>query len=163
MMAGEKGHATVVRELLQHGADANAHDNSGWTALHWASSNGRAEVMRELLKRHDANVNAQNNGGITPLMCACDKGHLMAATILIAAGADLALLNNSGESALRIAEQLVGDDEEEPTDSDDDEDDKDNKDDADDEDAKRERREAREKLHERHRLIVTTLRVHGAA
>ena len=40
-------------------------------------------------------------------MNACSHGHLMAATILIGAGADLALLNNAGESALRLAEELV--------------------------------------------------------
>ena len=122
-----------------------------------ASYHGRTEAMRELLKRHDLNINAQDNDGATPLMDACDRGHLMAATLLIGLGADLALLDNSGESALRIAEQLVGHDEEEPTDSDDDEDDEDDEDDA---DAKRERRE---KLHEQHRLIVAMLRVHGAA
>ena len=59
-------------------------------------------------------MNAQNDDGGTSLMLACLKGHLMAATILIGHGADLALLNNAGESALRLAEELVASDEEEP-------------------------------------------------
>ena len=107
MMACERGHSAVVRELLQRGADANAHDNSGWTALHAASYYGRAEAMRELLKRHDVNINAQTNRGLTPLMDACDAGHLMAATLLIGHGADLALLNNTGRSALFWAESRL--------------------------------------------------------
>jgi len=51
------------------------------------------------------NVNAQANSGSTPLMMACNKGRLMATTILIAAGANLALLDNLGRSALRLAER----------------------------------------------------------
>ena len=55
-------------------------------------------------------VNAQDNNGFTPLMWACSLGHLMAATILIGAGADLALLDNAGRSALRHAETRVAQD-----------------------------------------------------
>ena len=40
-------------------------------------------------------------------MKACVKGHLMAATLLIAHGADVNLLNHAGVSALRLAERLV--------------------------------------------------------
>jgi ankyrin repeat protein len=107
MFSCEKGHAAVVRELLQRGADANAHNNVGATALHFASYHGRAEAMRELLKRHDVNINVQDEHGTTPLMDACKEGNLMTATILIGAGADLALLDNNGKSALRFAVQLV--------------------------------------------------------
>jgi hypothetical protein len=56
-------------------------------------------------------------------MDACSQGHLMAATILIGLGADLALLNNAGESALRLAEmRMEQDDEELDEDEEDDED-----------------------------------------
>ena len=83
----------------------NARNNRGRTALHKASNRSRAEAMRELLKRHDVDINARDGDGNTPLINACTQGHLMAATILI--GADLALLNNSGHSALFRAEQRV--------------------------------------------------------
>ena len=87
-------------------------------------------------------------------MNACVQGHLMAATILIAAGADLALLSNAGASALSTAESLVEEDEEDEG--------------AEglggeDADAMRERLAARDKLHEQHRLIVALLKGHGAA
>ena len=107
MVASDKDHAAVVRKLLAYGADVNARNNDDRTALHVASCNCRAETMRELLKRHDVDVNAQDGDGSTPLIAACLQGHLMAATILIAAGANLALLNNAGHSALFYAERRV--------------------------------------------------------
>jgi ankyrin repeat protein len=52
-------------------------------------------------------INVQDGDGRTPLIMACSQGHLMAATILIGAGADLALLTNAGQSALFWAEWRV--------------------------------------------------------
>jgi len=67
---------------------------------------GHAEVVRELLLRGAA-VNARADNGATPLICACDKGHLAAATLLLDAGANLALVTNGGHSALFYAERRV--------------------------------------------------------
>jgi hypothetical protein len=69
--------------------------------------------VRELLSR-GAGVNVRDNDGVTPLILACDAGHLAAATLLLDAGADLALLDNVGDSALRCAERRVELDDEEP-------------------------------------------------
>ena len=69
--------------------------------------------MRELLAR-GAPLNAQSDSGRTSLISACDNGHLAAATLLLDAGADLALLDNIGWSALRCAEHRVELDDEEP-------------------------------------------------
>ena len=72
-----------------------------------ACYHGCAEALRELLKRDGVNLNAQDNDGDTALMDACGKGHLLAATLLIGHGANLALLNIAGRSALRLAERRV--------------------------------------------------------
>ena len=108
MIASHEGHAPVVRALLAAGADVRARSNDNRTALHFASYHGRTEALRELLKSHDAELNAQDATGDTPLTDACAKGHLMAATLLISFGADINLLNNAGESALRLADQAIG-------------------------------------------------------
>jgi ankyrin repeat protein len=80
---------------------------------HVAGAYGGAEVVRELLS-HGAAVNSQADDGVTPLVDACIEGHLAAATLLLDAGADPALLNNGGWSALRLAERRVEIDGEEP-------------------------------------------------
>ena len=115
-MASEKGYTPVVRALLAAGADVRARNNQYRTALHWASLYGRTEALRELLKSHDAELNAQDAFGNSPLMDTCAKGHLMAATALIDAGADVNLLTNAGLSALSIAEARVEADGEEQED-----------------------------------------------
>jgi ankyrin repeat protein len=67
-------HGTVVRLLLEHGADINVQDEDGWTPLHWASMNGALEVVRLLLE-HGSEVEAKHNGGKTTLQVAVDRGH----------------------------------------------------------------------------------------
>ena len=105
--ASEWGHLGVLRELLARGADANArHNINGDTALHLASWHGYAEVVRELLAC-GAVVNARADNGLSPLLGACQNGQLEAAALLLGAGADLALLDERGRSALRLAEELV--------------------------------------------------------
>ena len=95
-----------MRELLARGADVNARSNDSRTALHVASTFGHAEAMRELLMLRP-DINAQDGDGNTPLIDACYVGHLMAATLLIGHGANLALINNAGRSALFFAERPV--------------------------------------------------------
>ena len=84
----------------------NARGNDGRTALHVASTFGHAEAMRELLMLRP-DINAQDGDGNTPLIDACYVGHLMAVTLLIGHGANLALINNAGRSALFWAEWRV--------------------------------------------------------
>ncbi len=105
-LASQEGHIEVVRLLLERGADVNARAIENFTALHMASLKGNAKIVRELLT-HSPAINAQADSGRTPLMNACKAGHLVAATLLLDAGADQALLNNAGWSALRWAERRV--------------------------------------------------------
>ncbi|KAI8945778.1 ankyrin repeat-containing domain protein [Xylaria longipes] len=55
--AAEKGHAQIVRFLLEQGASPNADDRIGLTPMHYAASNGHADVARLLI-----------DAGISPLI-----------------------------------------------------------------------------------------------
>jgi len=65
---------SVVRLLLDHGADVNAQNQAGWTPLDEASYYGALEVVRLLLER-GADVEAKNNDGKTALHVAAAHGH----------------------------------------------------------------------------------------
>ena len=64
---------SVVRLLLEHGADINVQNASGRTPLHWASSNGALEVVRVLLE-HGADVEVKSKYGATALQFAVGRG-----------------------------------------------------------------------------------------
>jgi ankyrin repeat protein len=45
------GHEAVAKLLLEKGADLDARDVYGWTALQWAPPNGRETVAKLLLSK----------------------------------------------------------------------------------------------------------------
>ncbi len=63
-----------VKFLVLHGADANAQDDSGRTALHWACSWGHAWSVRMLCEYGNANVNLTDQKRETPLILAVIDG-----------------------------------------------------------------------------------------
>jgi ankyrin repeat protein len=71
MLAAREGRVNAVRYLLDQGADVNARDNTGNTALAEATYYAQIPVMKELITR-GANINALTNGG-TPLDIALNR------------------------------------------------------------------------------------------
>ena len=65
----------ALARLLDRGADANARDVDGATALHAACEEGHAAAARLLLAR-GADVGARNNLGDTALHAAAHRGKL---------------------------------------------------------------------------------------
>lgn len=100
--AAEQQDKASVRTLLQTGADVNAAQVDGTTALHWAAYNDDAETVALLLKA-GANVNAVNNYGVPPLAQACINGNAAIVKLLLAAGADANATMKGGESVLMLA------------------------------------------------------------
>lgn len=93
-----------VEALVRVGADVNNADGFGRTPLHITTS---ARTV-ELLVQAGADVNAVDKFGNTPLMQRAvedDPVDVSAAAALLDAGADTTILNNRGDSALKIANE----------------------------------------------------------
>ena len=69
--AAHDGNIEAVKRQLAAGANVNAPNTYGWTALYWASSRGHKEIV-ELLIANGADVNVQSDNGRTPLDGAID-------------------------------------------------------------------------------------------
>jgi ankyrin repeat protein len=86
--AAMKGDRAAVRSLLKQAEDVNAAQGDGMTALHWAASNGDAELVQMLLYA-GANLRATTRlGAYTPLFMASKSGHASVIDVLLKAGAD---------------------------------------------------------------------------
>ena len=99
MMAALKGHLELVRKLIARDADIN---KTGWTALHYAATNGHLAIIELLLESH-AYIDAESPNGTTPLMMAAHYGSPAAVKLLLEAGADPGLKNQLGLSAIDFA------------------------------------------------------------
>lgn len=80
MLAAREGRVNAVRYLLDQGADINAYDGSGNTALGEATYYSQVPVIKELLAR-GANINALTNGA-TPLDIALSKNDVTVIDLL---------------------------------------------------------------------------------
>ena len=105
--ASEIGNLTEVQNALNDGADVNAKNVFGLTALMRASycgyTNGNyAEVVKFLLAK-GADVNIKTKEGLTALMEASSGGHIEVVKLLLAKGADINVKNNKDKTALMIA------------------------------------------------------------
>jgi hypothetical protein len=73
-IAAREGHLPLVDLLLKWGANVNAMNNLGGSALHAAAFQGRLEVVKVLLKA-GADKNLQNGSGRTAAELAAHAGH----------------------------------------------------------------------------------------
>jgi len=104
LVATYNGDYDRVQMLLNAGANVNATDNSGYTALIYAADKGDKDVVQMLLNA-GANVNATGEDGSTALILAADKGHLeIVSSLLGRPGIDMnAKENVNGSTALMVA------------------------------------------------------------
>ena len=100
--AAEQRNRALVRTLLGGGADVNAAQVDGMTALHWAVYNDDAEMAGALV-RSRANVNATNRYGVAPLFLAATNGNAAVVKVLLDAGANANASLPGGETVLMTA------------------------------------------------------------
>lgn len=99
VQAGDRREALA---LIARGADVNAAQPDGTTALHWAAYRVDREIADRLLKR-GARVNAVNRYGSTPLAEAVRAADARLAGLLLEAGADAKVTNEDGQTPLMLA------------------------------------------------------------
>jgi ankyrin repeat protein len=91
-----------VTALLKAGAEVNAREKDGTTALYWAAQKNDLEIGTALVRAR-ADVKAATRYGLTPLQVACLNGSAAFIELLLNAGADVNAATPAGESALMTA------------------------------------------------------------
>ena len=91
-----------LTKLVASGANVNAPQPDGSTALHWAAHHGDAVATKALLAA-GANPSALTDTGITPLSLACEAGNPAVVKMLLDAGADANQALANGETPLMMA------------------------------------------------------------
>ncbi len=93
----------AVRALLGEGADVNAGQGDGMTALHWAAFRDDREIARLLIEA-EADVDAWTRvGDITPLRLASKNGSAAMIALLVEAEADVNRGGTTGTTPLMAA------------------------------------------------------------
>jgi ankyrin repeat protein len=100
--AVKQSDAAAVHRLLQEGADVNAAEVDGTTALHWAVSRDDLKSV-ELLIGAGAHVKTANRYGVAPLTIACSDAGAVVVERLLKAGADPNTALPEGETAVMTA------------------------------------------------------------
>jgi hypothetical protein len=98
------GDLHAAASLIDSGADIDARDKGGWTALVHAADNGFEAIVVMLLEK-GANPNLVGKAGEAPLHRAALAGHPAVVSALIAARARLEAVNSDGKTALHLAAQ----------------------------------------------------------
>ena len=100
--AVREGDTDLIEKLLENGADIEAKDQYGNTALTTAALYGRQSIVECLLDR-GADIEAKDQYGRTALLLAAWQGHKSIVECLLDRGADIEAKNPYGYTALLLA------------------------------------------------------------
>jgi ankyrin repeat protein len=100
--AAKSGDVKDVGAVLEKGANVNATEPDGTTALHWSVRAGSLPVA-ELLLHAGADANAANRYGVTPVSLAASAGNAPMLSVLLKAGADV----KKADAALPDGQKLL--------------------------------------------------------
>jgi len=95
--------AAAVTALLQQGADVNAPQGDGMTALHWAAEHGDPALTARLLGAGASPGAGTRIGRHTPLHLAARGGHDRVVRLLVDAKADVGAPTTTGAAPLHFA------------------------------------------------------------
>ncbi len=99
-----------LKAAVNKGADVDAKNSKGQTALHIAAMKNNKEMAEFLIKK-GADLNVKDNFGETPLFYAIRFGSSDVFSLLMSNKADMDIVNNSGESlSLLVMNSISGGD-----------------------------------------------------
>lgn len=102
MMAAYQGLLPMVKLLVEtYDVEVN---KTGWTALHYAATNGYDDIVKYLLD-HAAYIDAESPNATTPLMMAAMGGHITTVKLLLDEGADMNLRNQQKMDVIDFAKR----------------------------------------------------------
>ena len=101
--AAMEGDRETVQALIRSGADVDAAQGDGMTALHWAAQRGDAELARLLLEAGARGSVVTRLGGYTPLHLAARAGAGPVVRLLVEGGAPADLPAEKGTTPLHFA------------------------------------------------------------
>jgi ankyrin repeat protein len=107
-LACREKNSEIVANLIENGANLDAVNKYGDTALHISAANGYLAGIEKFLAEDDpvnASIDVQNFTGFTPLISALKNGEVKAALLLIQKGADISKKDRFGNSSLHYALQ----------------------------------------------------------
>jgi ankyrin repeat protein len=103
--AAMRGDTEGVRTLLRDGADVNAAQGDGMTALHWSALNGDLKTLNVLLYAGATVESLTRVGAYSPLHLASSRGHGAVIARLLEAGCKPNPVTTTGVQPLHLAAQ----------------------------------------------------------
>lgn len=101
--AAQENNTAAVKQALKNGANVNAVDQYGRTALRLAVEKNNIEIVKTLIAaKADLNA-APDPDNVTALMVAAANGYTEMIKVLLQANADVNFKNKAGRTALRVA------------------------------------------------------------
>ena len=100
--AAAHGSEMCAKYLIENGANVNAKNFDGHSALHWAAYTGRTETL-ELLLTHKADIESRTVDGRTPFHIAAFRGHVQFIDEFVKAKPEINEIACNGWTALHFA------------------------------------------------------------